>query len=95
MSDQIILKYNSDDEHQPPQLKQNCLHEIEIWTRPLRVLQTLQQRKQRLQVSHQQATHLRMYLSFNPEYCSVKFMNAYAYAFDILQDGGIARMPES
>ena len=34
-----------------------------------------------------------MYFLFNQEYCSVKFMNAYAYAFDILQDGGIARTP--
>ena len=38
---------------------------------------------------------MRRYIFGYGEYCSVKFMNAYAYAFDVLQNGGIAREPES
>jgi hypothetical protein len=34
-----------------------------------------------------------MYLKNYVEYCSTKFMNAYAYAFDVVQNGGIARAP--
>ena len=29
------------------------------------------------------------------EYCSIKLVNAYSYAFDVLQAGGVARVPES
>jgi hypothetical protein len=36
-----------------------------------------------------------MYISPHPEYCSIKFMNAYAYAFDVVQNHGIYRLPES
>lgn len=45
-------------------------------------------------VSNRQLTCICIF-SFTLEYCSVKFTNAYAYAFDIVQNGGIYRAPEA
>lgn len=35
------------------------------------------------------------YFFHHLEYCSIKMVNAYSYAFDILQNGGVARASES
>lgn len=59
------------------------------------MLLALSERAKRLQKSSKQTHYLRMYYFPYPEYCSIKLNNAYGYAFDVVQNGGIARSPES
>jgi hypothetical protein len=46
-------------------------------------------------VDDQSAADMHMYIYPHPEYCSIKFTNAYSYAFDLILDHGIHRLPET
>jgi len=59
------------------------------------MLSALRQSSQRLQRSIQSPNDLCLYSSFDLEYCSNKFTNAYAFAFDLIIQGGVFRQPES
>jgi hypothetical protein len=52
-------------------------------------------RQEGIKVNFQSAANMHLYMYHHSEYCSIKFTNAYSYAFDIVVNHGIHRLPET
>ena len=58
------------------------------------MFQAMHQTWKRLQNIDQPSDDMRLYLQSHLEYCSVKYANAYSFAFDVVVNNGIYRLSE-
>ena len=59
------------------------------------MLRHLHRQEQTRLHTDRQASHMLRYLSSHLENCNIKMSNAYAFMFEVVYNGGVARTPEA